>query len=324
MLDIVRALPDQIKGALELGRHVKVSTPKNIVFCGVGGSGIAGNIIQRFIGDCKVPLSVIKNYHLPGWINEESLVFCISYSGNTEETVSCFKEALKRKSQIVLVTSNGKLTLLAQKLDFKNIVRVPYRLPPRAALAYLVFPMLMILSDLKLLNVSMQDINDTISTVKKEGYDEKAQELAKQLKDHIPLIYTTPAYEAVALRWKQEFNENTKIHAFYNVFPELDHNELMAYKRTNKELFVVILSDEDEEPQIRKRIELTKEIIKQAGNKVLDVHIKGPSKLVKTFTAIYLGDLTSVYLAKLYNTDPMTADLIEELKKRLHSGSESF
>ncbi|MBI4919377.1 bifunctional phosphoglucose/phosphomannose isomerase [archaeon] len=317
MLEIVRALPDQIKGALDLAKHIKVNTPKNIIFCGVGGSGISGNIIQRLIGDCKVPLSVIKNYHLPGWVNEESLVFCISYSGNTEETVSCFKEALKRKSQIVLVTSNGKLTLLAQKLDFNNIVRVPYRLPPRTALAYLIFPILMILNDLKLISISSKDVADTINALKKEGYDEKAQELARQLKDHIPLIYTSPTYEGVALRWKQEFNENTKIHAFYNVFPELDHNELMAYKRTNKELFVVILSDEDEEPQIRKRIELTKEIIKQAGNKVLEVHIKGTSKLVKTFTAIYLGDLTSVHLAKLYNTDPMNADLIEELKKRL-------
>jgi len=316
MLDIIHALPDQIKGALDLSRHVKIELPKNIVFCGMGGSGIPGSILESLISECKIPLTIIKDYHLPGWVNEHSLVFCCSYSGNTEETINCFREALKKKSQIVLLTSNGKLTLLAQKTDIKNIVKLPYRLPPRTAIAYFIFPILIILNDLKLINISTIEIANTINSLKKTGFDEKAQELAEQLKETIPLIYTTKTYEGVALRWKQMFNENSKIHSFYNTFPELNHNEIMGYKRTNKDFTIIILSDETEQ-NMKKQIELTKELIKQAGNKVMQINIKGTSKLVKIFTAIYLGDLTSYYLAKLHNTDPMSTDLIDEIKKRL-------
>lgn len=316
MLDIIHALPDQIKEALGVARSIKVKTPKNIVFCGMGGSGIPGSILKSLLSDCKIPLSVVKDYNLPGWVNEDSLVFCLSYSGNTEETISCFREALKQKSEIVILTSNGKLLLLAQKTNITNIIRIPYRLPPRMALAYFIFPILEILNSLNLTSIPLKEITNTITTLKKEGYDEKAKELAEQLKDYIPLIYASTNYEGVALRWKQSFNENSKIPSFYNVFPELDHNELMSYKRTNKSLAIIILND-DEEYKMKKRIELTKDLIKQAGNKVIQINIKGTSKLVKIFTAIYLGDLTSYYLAKIYNVNPLSVDLIEELKKRL-------
>ncbi len=317
MIEFIRALPDQIKGALELGKYVKLEPPKNIVFSGMGGSGIPGNIIKDLLSDCKVPITLVKDYHLPGWVNQDSLVFCISYSGNTEETINCVREALKRKSQIVLITSNGKLSLIAQEANIKNVIKVPYRMPPRAAIAFFVFPVLTILNNLKLANISNAEINDTITSLNKAGYDEKAQELAHQLKDRVPLIYTTQNYEGVALRWKQSLNENAKIHAFYNVFPELDHNELLGYKRPRKEFFVLILSDEDEDKQMKKRIDLTKDMIRQAGNEVVQINIKGTSKLAKIFTAIYLGDLTSYYLAKLHNVDPLNTDLLDDLKKRL-------
>ncbi len=317
LLDIIHSLPQQAREGVQLGKDVKASGEfSSIVVTGMGGSGIPGDILKGVLRDCKLPIIVNKEYSLPGFVNKNTLVFVISYSGNTEETLSAFKEAQKKRATIIVLTSDGKLRELARDAKVPMIV-VPQGLPPRSAVAYLLFPMLVILHNSGIIKLNVAEIKATIESLKNPEFDAKAKELAGHLKGKIPIIYAGPQHEAVALRWKQEFNENSKVHAFHNVFSELDHNELMAYEKAEDNFHVIMLRDEWDNAQNKKRMEHLKAILKARKIPVTEIVLKGKQHLVKTFTAIYMGDLTSYYLAEELGIDPIETSLIEELKKRL-------
>lgn len=318
MLNIIHLLPDQIKEGLQLGKYIKLDLPINhIIFTGMGGSGLPGEVLNALIKN--MPSTVINDYHLPLWADKNTLIVCFSYSGNTEETISCFKEALKKNFQTIIVTTGGRIKLIADEADVRNKIMIPRGIPSRQAIGYFVFALITVFQNHKLINITKNEIDTLIETLKKPGFDEQAEKLAEQLKNKIPIIYTTKQYQSVALRWKQSFNENSKSHSFFNILPEMNHNEIMGYRKTNKDFHIIFLIDESEDKQIIQRVELSKDIIKQAGNTVTEIKLKGSSHLIKVFTAIFLGDLTSVYLAKHYAIDPLETNLIEQLKKRLKS-----
>lgn len=317
LLKTIQSLPQQIREGIQLGKNVKVSGEfSNIVVAGMGGSGIPGNLLQSILHECKIPIIVHKDYTLPGFVNKNSLVFAISYSGNTEETLSSFKDAQRKRATIVVLTSGGKLRELARQANVPLVV-VPSGLPPRSALAYFLFPMLTILHTTGIAKINAAEVKATIEALKNPAFEKKAQDIADQLMGRTPIIYTSEPLEGVALRWKQEFNENTKIHAFYNVFSEMDHNELMAYERAKDTYHVILLRDERDHPHNKKRMDYLKRILKEKNIPVTEIMLKGTHRLVKIFTAIYTGDLTSYYLAKKYGVDPIETSLIEELKKLL-------
>ncbi len=317
LLDIIHALPQQIREGVQLGKDVKVPGEfSNIVVTGMGGSGIPGDILKSVLRDSKLPILVNKDYTLPGFVNKNTLVFAVSYSGKTEETVSAFKEAQKKRASIVVLTSGGRLRELARDAKVPMIV-VPQGLPPRNAIAYFLFPMLVILHNSGIIKLDIAEIKATIEALKNPEFDSKAKEIAGHLKGKIPIIYSGPQHEAVALRWKQEFNENSKVHAFYNVFSELDHNELMAYEKAKDNFYVIMLRDEWDTAQNRKRMDHMKGILKARKIPATEIVLKGKQHLVKTFTALYMGDLTSYYLAENSGIDPVETSLIEELKKKL-------
>jgi glucose/mannose-6-phosphate isomerase len=317
LLDIIHSLPQQIREGVQLGKDVKISGDfSNIVVTGMGGSGIPGDLLKAVLRDCKIPIIVNKDYSLPGFVNKNTLVFVISYSGNTEETVSAFKEAQKKRATIVVLTSGGKIRELARDAKAPMII-VPQGIPPRNAVAYLLFPIMVILHNAGITKLNPAEIKETIDSLKNSEFGSKAKELAGHLKGKIPIIYSGPQHEAVALRWKQEFNENSKVHAFYNVFSELDHNEITAYQNAKDNFHIILLRDERENAQNRKRMDHLKQLVKDRKIPITEIMLKGLNPLVKIFTALYMGDLTSYYLAQNYGVDPIDTHIIEDLKKKL-------
>ncbi len=317
LLEIIHALPQQIREGVQLGKDIKIAGEfSSIVVTGMGGSGIPGDLLKSILHDCRVPIIVNKDYSLPCFVNKNTLVFAVSHSGNTEETISALKDAQKKRATIVVLTSGGKLRELARDAKMPMIV-VPQGLLPRSAIAYFLFPMLVVLHNSGIIRLNAAEIKATIEALKNPEFDSKAKEIAGHLKGKIPIIYAGPQHEAVALRWKQEFNENSKVHAFCNVFPELDHNELMAYEKAKDNFYVILLRDEWDTAQNKKRMEHLKGILKARKIPATEIVLKGKQHLVKTFTALYMGDLTSYYLAENSGIDPVETSLIEELKKRL-------
>jgi glucose/mannose-6-phosphate isomerase len=315
LLDVIRSLPQQIREGVQLGKSIKLTgTFSNIVVAGMGASGIAGTLLKSALPECAVPIVVARDHALPGFVSNNTLVFVLSHSGNTEETIAAFKEAQKKRASIVVLTSGGKLRELARQHNIL-LVPVPGNILSRNAVAYFLFAMLAILHNAGIAALDVAETKAAIAALGNPALEQKAKQLAEELSDKIPLIYAATHLEGVALRWKQQFNENAKLHAFYNAFPELNHNELAAYERAKGEFHVIVLRDEHDTQQNKKRTDFLKEILKEKKIPVTEIVLKGTQPLVKILTALHLGDLTTYYLAKKHGVDPVETKIIDELKK---------
>lgn len=270
---------------------------------------------------------IVRNYELPLQVDKKALIFISSYSGNTEEPLSVYQEARKRKLVIVGFCSGGRLEKLCLK-DKVPLVRYKKGIPARYSLGFSFSSMIAILTNAGLIKNRTKEILDSAEYLKKINLDQelRGKELAKKLINKIPLIYASERHKALVYNWKIKFNENSKVMAFYNVFPELNHNELSGFTFWNrnqklfkwKELFyILILKSSDDHSRILKRINLTTEIIRERGGKIIILSLRGKNFLEKTFSNILLSDWTSYYLALAYGTDPTPVRIIEELKRRL-------
>jgi glucose/mannose-6-phosphate isomerase len=337
MLKVVEDFPAQCEEAIRLGKTVAlnglegiVSKINSIVVLGMGGSGISGDIIRAlFDDDLKVPFLVNKNYGVPKFVSADTLVFAVSYSGDTEETLSGFDQAVERNCKVIGITTGGKL---AEKAESKGlpVVRIPSGIQPRSALGYLFFPLLVILARLGFIPEKDIEIEETIGLLRAKsenyGYDSpldknSAKALAARLYCTLPVVYGFSGLtDTVAFRWKCQFNENSKIPSFWHVFPELNHNETVSWEfleEITKNFSLILLRDKDEPQRLKKRIDITKDLIEKKFGGVETVWAEGKSKLAKMLSLIYLGDFVSVYLALLYGVDPSPVERISVLKKRL-------
>jgi len=315
MYEVLLSFPKQIEKAMKLGKKINIKDVDKIVVAGMGGSGMGGEILKDYL-ELKIPIFVNKHYGLPEFVNSHTLVFVVSYSGNTEETISAYRAALRKGCKIVAITSGGKLEGLCEQQG-KFCVKVPSGIQPRASLGYLFFPMLNVLSGSGLIDDQNEYVKGLVKVLKKEVFREKGKKLAKRMADKVPLIYASDRFKSVVYRWKCELNENAKVHAFYNIIPEMNHNEMVGFTSLKGYYYAVIIKDESDLPQVRKRMDLTKEIIRKSGVDVIEIGITGGCLLTKLFSAIYIGDWASYYLALEYETDPSPVDVIEEFKKRL-------
>ncbi len=318
LLQVIKQMPAQIREAVQFANGLSFDAQiDNIVFAGMGGSGIPADILITLLSDsASVPMVSCKGYTIPSFVGPKTLFIGISYSGNTEETTTCAKAAHKRGAKLLFVTSGGRLKNLAYETQAK-VIAVPPGLPPRAAVAYFVFPLLIALHNNRLAKIDPLDIKLALEALEKPQWEEKARAVADQLRGVTPIIYASEGYGPIALRWKQQFNENAKIHAFANAFPELNHNELMAYAQRPGDFHILLLRDERDPQHMHRRIDVTKEFIRRAGIPVTELMLKGQSRLTKAFTALFLGDLTSYFVAKTRGVDVLDVGLIEELKRRL-------
>lgn len=324
MKELVADFTGQLKEALKIAQNAKI-TPldkkiDNVVVTGLGGSGIGGTILTDWCKEtCPVPIVTNKDYHLPGFAGENTLVVVSSYSGNTEETIQTAKEALKKGATVVAVTSGGELQKMAQKHGFDVIV-VPGGNPPRGMLVYSLIQLLAYFNAFGLFKIDLEQTVDEITDLVNEHESEiqnQAREAAHFLYQSSPYIYTVEGYAGLGVRTRQQINENAKMLCNAHVIPEMNHNELVGWAGHPKDIAVLIFRNEDEDSRNIKRVEINEEIMRRYTNKILQVHSKGSNRVVRTFYHIHFGDWLSIYLAELNNVDPVEIEVINYLKGEL-------
>lgn len=330
-------LPEQI---LQAYNQPQISTPENftalikktaakpirrIIIAGMGGSAISGDILQAVYSDI-IPIQIYKDYRLP-YINENDLFIACSYSGNTEETVSCLKQALNKTEYLAAVTSGGTVGSLIADKYLK--LGLPQGYPPRSAIGYLFFSLVKILEKFAVIDSQKKQVEQTISALMlKAGAVAKdvdtelniAKQSAKAINGKIPLIYSSnPLLAPIAYRWKCQINENSKYPAFTHTFPEMNHNEIEAWENSglNGKFIPLFLTELQEHHNYQKRINFFKKIMDRENVNYLDFYAEGDNILEKTFSLIYLGDMISFYLALLQNVNPTTINFIVELKNEI-------
>jgi len=301
---------------------------KNILIGGLGGSGICGDIIQSLLLELiDIPVEVVKDYTLPQHINSDSLVIAISYSGNTEETLSLFNEACLRKAKVIAISHSGDLEQKAKKLNCPYI-KVKESLMPRTALGHLLNPLLNLFLKLFPKALIYQDILEAekILTNLQKSYtlssslpENQAKEIAGKVKDTKIMIFGSESItRPAALRLKTQFNENSKLSVFYNCFPELGHNEIIGIAddpESKKDTTLICLRSFLENPELKKCIDVTLEIVEPRVKDIIELHGQGQSKLSQILSLIYLGDWISYYLAILRKVDPTPVPSINQFKK---------
>jgi glucose/mannose-6-phosphate isomerase len=334
MLDGLARFPEQIKESLSIAdaterfNFLKVD---NVIITGMGASAISGDILTSLFRDkLDVPLVVNREYDLPKWVNKDTLMICISYSGNTEETLSAFKIAYQKKCKIICISTGGKLQEFAEKRQVP-FVKIPAGMQPRAATAYFLFPSIIFLKKIGLLKTTVDaDIQETIAvtedllaTINKTVPEEQnpAKQIATQLFSTIPQIYGWGIYAPIAVRWRHQLNENSKIIARTDIIPECNHNDIVGWSsnpEVTKQFSCILMRDHDEESiDMTTRLNFMRDLFSNTAGKIIELSPKGKSQLAKMMYLMCLGDFTSCYLAILRGVDPSPIDIITELKKRL-------
>jgi len=318
----------QIPAKVRISKKIMVEykKPRNIVIAGMGGSAIGGEILRDWLRDeVSIPIEVCNDYVLPAYANEHTLVFAVSYSGETEETLNVFADAIRRKCMVIPITSGGHLLSFTKKLQLSHVM-IPIGLPPRAALPYVFFPLPILMEKMGALAGKRSEIEESVHVIKMVSEENSPQismennfskKLALQLKDSVPVVYGFRQYGAIAHRLKTQFNENSKVPSRYEVFPELNHNEVVGWEASEdltKIFSVLLIRDRNESVEIRNRIEATKATALQKAGRILEIYAKGEGELAKMFSILHLGDFTSVYLAILRGIDPVPVKTIDEIK----------
>ncbi|MBN2067073.1 MAG: bifunctional phosphoglucose/phosphomannose isomerase [Candidatus Diapherotrites archaeon] len=315
----LRTFPDQCVESIYIGNKFKPKKRKieKIVGCGMGGSGVGAALLRNmFKEELKVPFEVFNSYGLPAYVDSKTLVLCVSFSGNTEETLQCYRQAKKKRAYVVALSTGGKLARIAKK----DCIVIPKSSPqPRMAAAYLSIPLLIALQKLKLIERKNRQLNEMVFLLKKEQgrIEDKAQGLALKFRGKLPVIYAAEELQTVAYRFRTDLNENGKQFALSHFFPEHNHNEINAYlglKRSTSEF--IFLRHENELKKVEKRFSVVKRLFGKRFN-ITEVQLKGNSLIATTYYALFLAALTSYYLALVNKLDPEPVPIIALLKKAL-------
>jgi glucose/mannose-6-phosphate isomerase len=321
---LIQAFPQNILDAIEIAGDVKLKPltkeVKNILICGMGGSGIGGKIVGQLVEkELKVPISYCQNYQIPAFVDEHTLLIASSYSGNTEETMIAVSKGFEAHAQIIGITSGGDLEEFCIKHQL-NCVIVPGGNPPRSAVAYSIVQIINVFvllglidfSNLKKVKDSYQVLVENELNIKKE-----AQKLADFLKDKVAVFYSDSMYEGIAIRARQQFNENSKLLCWHHVLPEMNHNELVGWGGGTNDFAVVFFITDDTFERTQKRFEISIEKIKEKTDSVIQIVATGSNQFEKSFYLIHLVDWASWYLAELKKVDAMDIKVIDFLKDEL-------
>ena len=317
MRGVILNSPNQFEEALESARDIKVEGKfENIVICGLGGSALPANILACWLNGA-LPIYIHRDYNLPPQAGKKSLVICISYSGNTEETVSALNLAVKKRLKIAAITTNGKIEKICKKYKIP-LAKIPSGIQPRSATGYLFSSLAKILMNSGIVKET-KEISETAQKLRSLDCEKEGKDLARKLSGKIPIIYASNKMKCLARIWKIKFNENSKNPAFYNYFPELNHNEMVGFSRPekNSEFHIIILRDKEDHPRNLKRMKLFSNLMKEKGIGAEFIDIKKGTCLFKIFSSLLLGDWVTYYLALENKVDPTPVKIVEKFKKKL-------
>ncbi len=337
MLDQLKRFPEQCVEAVEIVEQFKLDGRaereiRNIVIAGMGGSGIGGDLVKAVLANhCPIPIAVHRNYSPPAFVTPQTLFIAVSFSGNTEETLMSVETAHKSGAEVIAITSGGKLAEFAAQHRIPCLT-IPARGQPRTALGYLFLPILAILARLGFAprldfkgdtREAIYLLSRLVRDFQPEVEDSLPKQLARQMHEKLPIIYAPQELGPVAIRWTGQINENAKSLAYYNLLPEMNHNEIEGWKFPSdltQHYFVVMLRDRSAHRQTQRRMDITAELIERHAAGIAQVHSQGESLLARLFTLIAIGDWTSFYLAVSYAQDPTPVIRIQEFKRRLQMG----
>lgn len=345
VLEALRCWPEQLAAAHESASRAvaQACLPApgdfdHVVFCGMGGSGIVGDIVVAVgTATLPIPIVVLKQYRTPAFVGPRTLVFAVSHSGDTEETVVMARGALEAGARLVTISSGGALEALGREHGLLHLSCADDVPAPRFALGAMLAPALVLLSRMGMLpeaHAGLVKAQEQLARRRDEcgpeveGPRNPARELARRIDRTIPLVYGMGGLGAVAaMRWKQSLNETAKVPAFWNQYPELDHNEICGWGQhgdVTRQLFTLVeLSHGLEHPRLRARAEATRALVEEVVVQILEVDAAGEGRIAQLLDLIYVGDWTSTYLALDNDVDPGPIDAITQLKAALGEGAGS-
>lgn len=328
MKKVIEGFTQQLAHALKLGQSMDLVRPgsdiRNVLITGMGGSGIGANLVDSLtFGRVPIPITVTKGYNIPQFVSPHTLFIACSYSGNTEETLAAVHKGMLKRAHIICVTSGGKMLELAKEYNLFYI-QVPGGSPsPRGQLGYMMVSLLYALYHTNLIGAAF--IKETENAMEYLDRGEKAVQseaelIAKKLRGKLPIIYCDERLRAMAIRFQNQLNENSKQMAHVNTFPEMNHNEIVGWRFPENILqqsqVIYLYSDHDHE-RVEKRMEICREIFEKRSNPIIDIVAEGASLLEQYYYLIHLTDWISYYLAKENGVDPDSIENINFLKDEL-------
>lgn len=324
MKELIKGFSDQLRKAIEIGEKavIKASTKniQNVVITGLGGSGIGGKIVAQLVEkELSLPLVTNNNYGLPNFVNEYTLVIVCSYSGNTEETVEAMKLGIEKGAEICCVTTGGLVGELANQHQL-NCITIPAGSPPRAALGYSLIQLFYILNEYGIITSNHKNELETATQLIDEKEDEivtEAKGVASKLEGKTTAIYADALFEGVAIRFRQQINENSKELCWHHVLPEMNHNELVGWAGGSDNTAVVLFRNKTDFNRVQTRMEISKEIFSNYTSTVIEIWSQGDSDIERAIYLIHLGDWISSELADIKSIDAVEVNVIDHLKGEL-------
>lgn len=324
MKEMVEQFTSQLNEAIEIGAKAELlpynGEIQNVVITGLGGSGIGGKIVAQLVEEqSSVPIVINNTYDIPAFVGKNTLVIASSFSGNTEETLAALDKAQTRGAEIAIISSGGKIIEIA-KSKGHNYIILPSGDSPRAMLTYSLTQQFYILEHYGIaksgniddLRESNRLLIENINSLKQE-----AKDIAGKLNGRTPVIYSEAKYEGVAIRLRQQINENSKVLCWHHVLPEMNHNELVGWAGGKSEYAVLMFRNEDDFYRTQKRMDITKEVVSKYTDTYIEINSKGTTRIQRSMYLILLGDWISVYLSELRNVDAKEVNVINHLKGEL-------
>ena len=326
MMDqLISRFSDQLIEAIEIGSRASIGRhehPINKVYvAGLGGSGIGADFVKEFIREeCAIPYTVGKGYSIPKYVDKNTLAICSSYSGNTEETVSAFQQMLETGAKIIVISSGGKLIEEAKARGF-DYIQVPGDWPsPRACLGFSIVQQLFVMFKLGFITegfIAQLKAGADLIRFDQDAIKTSAAKVAERIHDKVPIIYVTDRMEAVAVRLRQQINENAKMLCWHHVIPEMNHNELVGWTEKHADKAVIYLRNKDDYKRNQVRMEINQDIISKYSDTIIDIYSKGNNLIEKAIYLVHLGDWITWYLSEHKGVDAVEVNVINHLKSEL-------
>jgi glucose/mannose-6-phosphate isomerase len=324
MKQLVADFPKQLQKALAIAHAAQLNKSNdvinNVLISGLGGSGIGGSIVAEIVSSHAVcPIVINKDYSAPSFINQHTLAIICTYSGNTEETIQVLKHCVAAKAKITVITSGGEAVDIAQK-NHLDCIHLPAGFPPRSCIGYSICQLIQVLQFHQIIPTHfLTEIEKSIVLLDREQQHikQEALQVAEQIAYKLPVLYTLGNTEGVAIRFRQQLNENSKMLCWHHVIPEMNHNELVGWTEKNEQLAVIIFRYSTDYYRSLKRLEVCKEVFAKYCNTIIEIHAKGDSPLQAALYMIHLGDWISCWIADIKQVDAVDISIINHLKSEL-------